>query len=319
MNAVIQIMNGSTVFEPEVEDGISWSMERRGSPAKLIFKAVYDAALDIQEGNPVKLAIDGNNIFYGYIFKKSRDKDPFITVTAYDQLRYFKNKDTYMYEGKTASQLLRMICDDFSLKAGVIEDTKYVIPKKLEQNKTLFDIIQSALDASMMNTGILYCLYDNFGEITLKNIASMKVPVLIDAETGQNFEYESSIDAQTYNQVKLTFDNGDTGMRDIYMVKNSEHIQEWGVLQYYDTLQEGENGVEKANILLKYYDRKTRNLTLKDMWGDVRVRAGSAVLVRLSLGDMALNNFMVCESVTHTFNNEEHTMTLKMIGGEFIA
>ncbi len=319
MKVLIQIMNDGTVYEPAVEESISWSSERKGSPSKLTFKVIYDSALNIEEGNPVILKVDNKDVFYGYIFKKSRDKEKMITVTAYDQLRYFKNKDVYVYEGLKASQLLKMICDDFDLSAGEIEDTEYVIPLKLEQNKTLFDIMQSALDDTMMNTGRVYCLYDDCGKITLKGIASMKIPLIIDESTGQNYDYESSIDVQTYNQVKLTFDNEETGLRDVYMVRNNEHIDEWGVLQYYDTLQEGENGQEKVEVLLNYYDRKTRNLSIKEAWGDVRVRAGSAVIVRLNTGDIIINNFMVCESVTHTFCNEEHTMTLKLIGGEFIG
>ncbi len=41
----------------------------------------------------------------------------------------------------------------------------------------------------------------------------MKVNLIIDSDTGQNFEYKSSIDSQTYDQVKLTYDNEDTGKR----------------------------------------------------------------------------------------------------------
>lgn len=318
MKAIIQILNGSTVYEPEVQEGITWSTERKGSPSKLTFKMIYDG-MDIQEGNAAKLLVDGQNVFYGYIFKKSMDRERILTITAYDQLRYFKNKDTYMYKEKSASQLLQMICDDFYLRTGAVEDTGYIVPKRLEQNKTLFDIMQGALDITMMNTGVLYCLFDDFGSISLKNIASLKIPILIDEETGQNFDYESSIDSQTYNQVKLTFDNEKTGIRDIYMVRDSDHINEWGVLQYYDTLQEGENGAVKANILLHHYNRKTRNLTIKDAWGDIRVRAGTAPCIQLRLDDMTINNFMVCDSATHTFKNEEHTMTLKLVGGEFVA
>mgnify|MGYP006993899929 FL=1 len=170
-----------------------------------------------------------------------------------------------------------------------------------------------------MNTQKVYVLYDDFGRISLKNIASMKVNLIIDADTGQNFEYKSSIDSQTYDQVKLTYDNEDTGKRDVYLVKDSENINKWGVLQYYDTLQDGENGASKAEQLLQYYNKKTRNLSVKSAWGDIRIRAGAAPVVSLNLGDIIVNNYMVCEKVTHTFKNGEHTMDLTLSGGEFIA
>ena len=319
MTAELYIQNGGIVYQPAVLDGMQWSTERKGTPGKLTFQVVNDGVLNIQEGNPVKLIVDGVNCFFGYIFKKQRSKDKIISVTAYDQLRYFKNKDTYCYIGKTASQLLQMICADFNLKAGAIEETGYVIPQRIESNKTLFDIVQTGLDLTMMNTNKLYVLYDDYGEITLKDIASMKIPLIIDEETGQSFDYTSSIDDNTYNQIKLTYDNEKTGKRDVYMAKDSAHIVDWGILQYYDTLKEGENGAEKASKLLEAYNKKTRKLKISGVFGDVRIRAGTAPLIKLNLGDIAVSNFMLVSSVTHTFSNGLHTMDLDLEGGEFVG
>lgn len=60
-------------------------------------------------------------------------------------------------------------------------------------------------------------------------------------------------------------------------------------------------------------------LTIQNAFGDVRVRAGSAVVVALNLGDIVTNNYMVVNKVTHTFRGDEHMMELDLIGGEFIA
>jgi hypothetical protein len=319
MNCELLNQNGSVVYAPVVEEGIEWETHRKNSPGKLTFKVLKDDILNIQEGNAVQFKVDGANVFYGYIFKKNHTKENIISVTCYDQLRYFKNKDTYCYTGITASTLLSRICDDFNLSCGEIQDTGYVIPQQIESNKTLFDIVQGALDKTLLNTSEVFVLYDDFGSICLKYIEEMKVGLLIDADTGQKFDYTSSIDEQTYNQVKLTFDNKKTGKRDVYLAKDSSHINEWGILQYYDKLEEGENGAKKAEMLLNYYNKKTRKLTVKDAWGDVRVRAGSAPLISLNLGDIAVNNFMVADKVTHRFKNNEHTMDLTLIGGEFIA
>lgn len=313
----ILIQNGGTVYAPATQEGVEWSTERKGSPGKLTFSVINDAALNIQEGNAVQFNVDGKHVFYGYVFKKSRDKDSILKITCYDQLRYFKNKDTYAYVGKKASEVLQMICNDFKLRTGVIEDTGYVIAKKIESNKTLFDIVQNALEDTKLNAKEMYCLYDDAGAITLQNIASMKVGLLIDEETGQNFDYTSSIDGDTYNKIKLTYDNEESGKRDVYVIEDNDHINAWGVLQYFDTLKEGENGESRAASLLGLYNRKTRNLTINDAFGDVRIRAGSAPLIRLSLGDIIVNNFMFCDRVTHRFKDNEHTMDLTLIGGAF--
>ena len=49
------------------------------------------------------------------------------------------------------------------------------------------------------------------------------------------------------------------------------------------------------------YNKKTRSLKLTKVLGDSRVRAGSLVMVRLALGDRAVNNFMLVESCRHTY------------------
>ena len=263
-------------------------------------------------------------VFFGFVFTKKRDREGIISVTAYDQLRYLNNKDTYVYENKTASQFVKMLAADFSLNVGTLEDTKYVIASRVEDNTSLFDMIENALDLTLQNTKQMFVLYDDFGKLTLKNIASMKVGegntfLMIDEETGENFDYSSSIDDNTYNKIKLTYDNEDTGKREVYIAQDSSHMNAWGVLQHYDTLQKGENGQAKADALLKLYNSKTRNLKITNAIGDTRVRAGSMVIVNLGLGDMNMKNFMLVEKVTHTFKLDQHFMDLTLRGGEFVG
>jgi hypothetical protein len=317
--------SGSKAYLPIVEEGIEWTTERRSTPGKLTFKVVKDSIINFQEGAAVRLKVDGKGVFFGFVFSKKRDKDQIITVTAYDQLRYLNNKDTYVYENKTAAQFIKMIAADFSLNVGVIEDTPFVIASRVEDNTSLFDMIENALDLELQNNGNMFILYDDFGKLTLKFLGNMYVGdnasgyLMIDEETGENFDYTSSIDSDTYNKVKLTYDNEETGKREVYIAQDGSHINEWGILQYFDTLSKGENGQAKADVLLQLYNKKTRNLKISNALGDTRVRAGSMVVVNLDLGDMKLKNFMLVEKVTHKFNLDEHFMDLTLRGGEFVA
>ena len=147
----------------------------------------------------------------------------------------------------------------------------------------------------------------------------MKVGLVIDEETGENYNYESSIDSDTYNQIKLTYDNSDTGKREVYIARDSSNIEKWGVLQYYDTIDEKTNGAMKARSLLELYNQKTKKLELKNILGDVRVRGGSLIIVNLNLGDVKLKNFMLVEKAKHTFKNGEHFMDLTVKGQDFIS
>lgn len=319
MSYELLIQHGSKVYQPIVTGEIQWQTERKGVQGSLTFKVVKDATLNFTEGDAVRLKVDGQKVFYGFVFQKKRDKQGIITVTAYDQLRYLKNKDTYVYSNKTASEVVQMLAKDFNLQCGTLEDTKFKIESRVEDNQTLFDIIQNALDLTLTSKKEMYVLYDDFGKLTLKNIGNMKVGILIDEDTGENFDYTSSIDGETYNKIKLVYENEETGKREIYIAQDGSHINQWGVLQYFETIDEKTNGKAKADALLSLYNQKTRNLSIKGAFGDVRVRAGTLVAVSLNLGDIIANSFLLVEQAKHTFSESLHTMDLTLRGGEFIA
>ncbi len=315
----ILIQHGSNIMYPVVTEGTKLTWERKGTPGKLTFTLVKDKNISYQEGDPVKVLVDDEPVFYGFVFKKTRNKDGTISNTVYDQLRYLKNKDTFTDEGLSASDLLKRLAADFQLNLGTVEDTGYTFETIVQENKTLFDMIQEALDETLLITGNLFVLFDDVGKLALKNVNSMKVPVLIDEESAENYNYESGIDSQTFNKIKLAYENEETGKREIYIAQDGEKINQWGVLQYFETVKTEIGASEKAQSLLKLYDRKTRRLTIKNVFGDMRVKAGCAVAISLNLGDIVANTFMVVEKVTHTFKNDQHMMDVTVIGGDFVA
>ncbi len=319
MSQQLLIQNGNTVYEPVTQDEIVWTTERKGTPGKLEFKVLKDNIINFEEGNPVSFKVDNEKVFYGFVFTKKREKDKIIKVTTYDQLRYLKNKSSYVYTNKRADELVKMIANDFLLNVGTLENTGYTIAKKSESDKTLFDIILNALDETIQNKKEMYVLYDDFGKLCLKNLERMKIGLIIDEETAQNYDYQSSIDTDTYNKIKLVYDNKETGKREVYIAQDTNNMNNWGVLQFFDTIDEKTNGAIKANSLLKMYNQKTRSLEIKKAIGDIRVRGGSLIIVNLDLGDVKLQNFMLVEKAKHTFKNGEHFMDLTLRGQDFIT
>ena len=303
-------------YWPAVLDGVVWETCWKGQPGKLTFKVVKDATLDFHEGDVVQVNYGGVNFFYGYVFTKKYSKDGTIAVTAYDQMRYLKNKDTYNFVNLTAGEEIKRIAEDFQLQVGELADTGYAIPKFRGANKTLMDIMQTLLDMSTQNTGRLYVLYDDFGKLTLKDLEDMKIDLLIDAETAEDFAYESSIDKDTYNRIKLYYDNKETGKRDVWMAVNSADIKRWGVLQLTESVnpQKAMNFGQLADSKLKMHDRVKRTLTVKNAFGDLRVRGGSMLYVNLLLGDVTLTKRIIVESVKHTIVQGHHTMDLTVKG-----
>ena len=316
----IQIKNNGLTYVPVISGNVVWTTERTGTAGKLTFTVVKDNIIDFQEGNPVTLKVDGKEVFYGYVFEKKRTKEPTISVTAYDQLRYLKNKDYFIMESHTASDLIRHIAEDFRLNCGEIEDTGYVRTTKNCEG-TLFDIFQEALDDTLMNRKEIYVLYDDYGKLTLKNIKSMKIDdmqVITDSRL-ENIEYSTSIDGETYNRVRLVYEDKDSGTAKIYQSQSTDSMNKWGVLQYFEKANQTTGLKAKTDALLGLYNKKTRKLVLKGVFGDLRVRAGCMVPVLLNLGDIVTQQFFICEKVTHTFSENRDSMDLSLRGSDFIV
>ena len=321
MSYELLIQHGGSIMLPPVVEGVTIEWERQGQPGKLTFECVKTAGLSFQEGDPCRFSVDGKPLFYGFVFEKSRkgSNPNVIKCVVYDQLYYLKNKDTYVYEKKTACDLIRMIAEDFQLNVGDLEDTGYTIASRVEDNQTLFDIIQNALDETLKATGNMYVFYDDAGKLTLKSLGNMKINMLVDESTAGDYDYASSITSQTYDKIKLSYENKDTGKREIYIAQDGSHINQWGVLQYYEKIDSTDNAKSMADSLLNLYNTKTRTLKIKDVLGDVRVRAGTLLVVVLGLGDINVSNYLMAEQVKHTFYDEQHLMEIRLRGGTFVA
>lgn len=319
-------------FIPCVPDSITWQLDRWGSPGKLTFKVMQDDVLDFEEGNCVQLRYGELDLFKGYVFTKKQDKNRIVSVTAYDQLRYLKNKDVYQFIGVTASDVIKRIAGDYKLTLGEIEDTGYTIPKMRSSNETLYDTIGKALAHTYLyaknESGEFmkkfYVLYDDFGKLSLKEVGSLDVPILIDSETAENFSFETSIDKETYNTIKLYEDDKESGTRKVYIARNEAYQERWGILQKTESINSKKcaNPAEKAKRMLDTYNFAKKSLTITNALGDCRVRAGSRIWVSLkvkdstsNLGDGKQAVQMLVESVKHKFTNDYYVMDLILKGG----
>lgn len=313
------ILSRGKVVQCSVAEPVTLEWERKGVPGTLRFDVLNDDELTFFEGDAVRFDYGDTKVFYGFVFTKKRNNNRIISVTAYDQLRYFKNKETYTYTGRTAASLLKLIIADFRLQGGMIEDSQYVIPARSEDNQDLFTIINNATQETIANIGKIFVLYDDYGKLTYKELKNMKLDLLIDAETAETFSYSSSIDENTYNQIKIIKEDKENNKREIFIAKDTATQNEWGILQLVENIQEGENGKVIADTLLKLYNQKTRKLDINGAFGDVRVRGGSLIGVLLNVGDLNVANYMMVEKVRHSFYESTHKMDLSVVGGEFIA
>lgn len=309
------ITNEGVTYIPVLKDKVKWEVSADGSAGKLSFEVYADGILKVQEGNEVRLRYKDEDVFFGFVFSKKSSKDNWISITAYDQLRYLKNKYSYLYENKTVSTAIKELSKAFLLNLGQIDDTEYLIESLVEDNETVLDIILDGLNETITKSQKKFILYDNFGKLTLTNMENMYTTALIDASTIQDFSYESSIDSDTYNQIILYYDpDEDTTARTYYNAEDVENIKKWGVLRYYESVKAPSIGQQKADALLALKNKKTRKLSIKGGIGNLNVRAGCLVVVNLQLEDTLKQSYMMATKVTHTFTNDSHTMDLDLEG-----
>ena len=296
----------------ELVKSVSYTDKLNDGCSKLEFTFVDDD-LQIQNASVVRFRYNGANIFYGYVFKHGQNKTKEITVTAYDQLRYCKAKDTIVVKDDTITTLVNKMCNYFNLKKGILADTRYKLPVSVQDDKTWLDIIYSAIDDTLTNTGKWYCLRDEFGNIVIRDLQELQLDLILgDESLAYDYEYEKSIDEDFYNQIKIVSDNESTGKRDVYITKDSGSIAKYGLLQYFEVLDKNANPSQakaKADALLKLYNREVETLELKCL-GDVRVRAGSSFYGQIE--DIGLNKRLIVKSVTHEFV-PVHTMELEVM------
>ena len=298
---------------------IELKTERVGRAGSLEFSYiggdVFSIKINIENGNVALLKIDGNVVFYGYVFKVSGDGDGVKKVVCYDQLRYLKNSDSKVFINKKASDILKSIAKENSLKTGKVTDAKYAIPKCIQDNEEYFDLITKSLQDTTLATGRLYLLRDNVGSIELLDVADTKLDIVIDGDgLLTDFSTSKSIDDDTFNRIKLIKEDEDSGTRKVYIDQDSSTISKWGRLQYFEKVDNKMNDAqikEKARNLLKFKNREKKTLKLNNCKGDIRCVAGFSVYIIIPEED--IKGFYLIDKASHSIEDSVHTMSLELV------
>ncbi len=299
---------------PQVQKA-TYTTNRTGSPGTLKF-TVNASGISFVEGDSVRLSVDGQVVFLGWVFTKSRDRYAVIDVTCYDQLRYLKASASYCFVGRTAGQIIREIAQDFQLAVGTLDDTGYLIPTLIKEDKSCLDIISAAIQETLLATGKLYTFFDDAGALSLREAGSMVARGVVgDGSLLLDYTYKTDIDEHTYNSVKLVRPNEATGRGEVFQAIDSSNIARWGLLQLYQTVDEALNDAQaaaKAQAMLAYYNRRWRTLKVSSL-GLLGLRAGQMLMMDVpSLGDISLYALVLLEKVTHTFEHDTHTMDFEV-------
>ena len=302
----------------EVISNLEITTHIQDDPGKATFDIVKADNLTFSEGATVSIKLDGHNMFKGFVFAKKVGKDTeVISVTCYDQLRYLKNKDSYVFENMTSAQIFAKICNDFVLKYKVVDKSNYICAPRSNDATALYEMIKTALDDTLINTKEWFIIRDNFGVLEHINVYSLQPGVMIGDKSGAvDFTYETSIDKDTYNQIKLYRDNDSTGKREVFIVNDTinggGNLKAWGILQLYEKVDEKLNVAQveqKARGMLKLYNNTKQALKLEAI-GVPTMCAGS--IFKCTLSDLeSVNHNMLVTKCTHKISNGVHTMSIE--------
>ena len=290
----------------------SWTTNRTGSPGTFQFTLNKCADIAFLEGDVVRFSVDGELQFYGWVFTKVKNRWDEIEVTCYDRLRYLKANASYAFYDYKVGDMISQIAADFQLDVGNVADTGYAIPSFIKEDETVLDMIGEAVQQTLLNTGKIYVFYDDGNGLALTEAADMISPVMIgERSLLTEYEYKTDIDEQTYNSVKLARPNEETGKADTVVAEDSANIGQWGLLQLYQEVDGAVNTAQmtaQAQATLSFYNRRLRTLKVSSL-GVLGLRAGNMVRMKVDgLGDIDLNQLVLLEKVTHTWEQNVHTM-----------
>lgn len=265
------------------------------------------------EGNAIRVKCGGDTYFAGYIFDVTSTHEQLVSVTAYDQLFYLQAEDTYIFDNATLDSVVRQLCNTFMLRTGTLEQASRNLGRKLFDGKKALDVVADCLSLTLTKVKEMFYLKDEAGLVVLRNIRSTISDLRIDTESIlSGYSYKRSISDGTSNQIKLVRDNKDTGKRELYIAKDSGNINKWGLLQYYEKLDDAinpEQAKQKADALLSLKNRVKQTLTL-DSLGETEIRAGHMLCA--SIPEINLKKFLLCTCAKHSFTNTSHTVKVDL-------
>jgi len=315
------IQRGNNVFDiSQLVGNIEWSTDiDNGQPGKLKFDYQEDSDVIPHYGDTIQFRFNDQNVFFGRLFTKKRSSKRVMKITACDLVFYLlKNKHTYVLNAATSSEIFSRICQDFNLPHRVVDASALNVPAKMHDNAVLYNIIKDSLNLTLIGQRQWFFIRDNFGTLEHVNInnADLITPLVIgDESMATDYEFTGSISEDTYNQVRLVRENQETMRREVFVVKDSETINHWGLLQFHNTVDDNLNirQIEnRAAMILEAKNRPTRKLKIPAL-GDLRIRAGNSFVLKLSaLEDEGFEDVQTAlvARCTHKWNGSVHAMSL---------
>ncbi len=265
--------------------------------------------IDVEQGNQCLFYYDGVELFRGIIMTQTQNNSKKMTFTAYDNRIYLaNNKDTFVYENKTASEIFRDCCTRFQIPIGEVAECTYKIPELTKSKTTAFDTIADALSLDFDATGIRHYITSEKGKLSLttrrENILQWVLEV---GKNISNYSYSKSIE-NIKTRVKIVSKEGTT----IAEKSNPELEKKIGIFQEIEKPEESLTTAQikdTVNSILNEKSTPERTLTLETI-GIAEVISGIGVYVIVP--ELELSRTFYVDDDTQTFQDNLHKISLKL-------
>lgn len=312
----LQNSNTGKVYNiADISEEIQVTQQLDGEAGKLTCLLQKDPnnLLEIANGSIISFIVDGKGFFFGYVFTIGTDSEENYKITCYDQLRYLKNSDIMATSNMTASDIFVKVCQNYGLRYKVKVPTYYKPKAYLHNNKTLYTIIKRGMDLASVYDKARYYIIDNFGTLTWSELSYEKTNVQLGGGSLlTDYKYEKSIDNDTYNQVKFYRNNKTTGKRDVWIVKDSNNIKRWGILQFLKQADDSANASQVRETASNYLKTKNKEKETLKLEADGIIDLVPGRGIKFVLEREGINKWMWIKSSTHTFTKYSHKMELEV-------
>lgn len=300
----------------QLVEQIKWK-GRKGSAARSITVTLVDddgykharSEIDVEQGHQCLFQYNGTELFRGIIMSQTQNYKKRLQFTAYDNGIYLaNNKDTFTYEGKTASDVFKDCCTRFGLPMGEVADCSYKIPELTKSKTTAFDAICDAMSLDFDATGIRHYVASEKGKLKLLTRRENILQWVI--EVGQNltsYTYTKSIE-DIKTRVKLVSKEGTTIAEKV----NSALEGKIGVFQEIDRPDESLTTAQINDLIASILEEKSTPERTLDIEAIGIPEVISGIGVYIIIPELGLSRTFYVDSDTHTFKDNKHIMSLKL-------
>jgi len=314
--SLIVLKGGQAEEISQLVERVKWH-GRKGSSARTLSATLIDddgyqharSEIEVEQGCQCIFCYNGEELFRGIIMSQAQNSKKKLTFTAYDNGIYLaNNKDTFVYENKTASDIFRDCCKRFGMPVGEVSECSYRIPELTKAKTTAFDAIADAMSLDFGATGIRHYVSSSKGKLSLLTRRENILQWVI--ETGANltsYTYSRNIEA-IKTRVKIISREGTT-LAEKSLPSLEKKV---GILQGVEQPDESLSKAQVDDLIESILNEKStpkRSLSLEAV-GIPEVISGIGVYVIIP--ELGLSRTFYVDEDTHIFEDGKHTMSLTL-------